>query len=61
MDDRRGPIDPAVPEADAAEQSQEWKPADDEAQVAVPLDVSEFDAVDQSRPAGLDDEDYDGP
>jgi hypothetical protein len=56
----RPPVD--VPDADAAEQSQEWSPVDDADAMPrrIPVDSPEADVLDQSRPADLDLDDRDG-
>jgi hypothetical protein len=50
--------DPAIPEADAMEQSRDWAEPEDDQRTALPPDVSELDALDQARPADLDDEEH---
>jgi len=53
--------DPTAPEADAAEQSRDWKdPASDETPRHFDVDVPINDALDQSRDAPLDDEEHEG-
>jgi hypothetical protein len=50
--------DPAIPEADALEQSRDWTGDEEDEQVALPPDVSELDALDQARDVDLDDEEH---
>ncbi len=56
---RRYHDDIDAPEADALEQSLEWADQDPvDTPRRVDADVSEFDALDQARPAPLDDEEH---
>lgn len=48
--------DPDVPEADAAEQSQEWKADEKPRKPRIPPDVPEADAIEQAQPAPLDED-----
>ena len=58
MDER----DPAVPEADAAEQAQPW--SEEEAEPRLPesidMDVPEADALDQAREVSLEEDESGG-
>lgn len=57
MDANPRPSDPAVPEADALEQTRAWADADDPEEVRLPPDVPENDALDQARPVPLEEDD----
>ncbi|WP_328300667.1 hypothetical protein OG389_24890 [Streptomyces sp. NBC_00435] len=57
--DQREPLDVEAPEADAAEQRTELNPLEDDPLTDVGLrEVSDGDAVEQTRVVTLDEEDY---
>jgi len=49
-------IPPDVPDADAQEQSRDWKEDGEETPAKIPLDDPEADVLDQERDAELDEE-----
>jgi hypothetical protein len=58
MSAERRRTDPTVPEADAHEQARDWDDSDDPEEVRLSVETPESDALDQARPAQLDEEEH---